>query len=83
MKQILVVNARWVFVGDVADNVDEVTVTNAYNIRRWGTTKGLGQLAIHGPTSTTVLDECTTVVIPKSQILCRLHVVNPQNWPQT
>jgi hypothetical protein len=61
MKQIIIAQRGWVFVGDVERSGDDVTVTNAQCIRRWGTTKGLGQIAKSGPTKTTVLDDMGTV----------------------
>ena len=33
------------------------TLTNAYNIRRWGTERGLGELALEGKKENTQLDE--------------------------
>ena len=60
-KRIIVADRGWVFVGDCEDNDDgSVTIRKAKTIRRWGTTKGLGQLA-NGPTSQTVVDEGGTV----------------------
>ena len=45
-----------------------VTINGAKNIRRWGATKGLGQLAT-GPTTNTVADDYGTVrVAPIVQI---------------
>ena len=38
-----------------------VTLTDAKNVRTWGTTKGLGELAQSGPTNNTVLDPAGTV----------------------
>ncbi len=61
MKQIVIAQRGWVFVGDVERSGDDVTITNAQCIRRWGTTRGLGQLAIGGPTNETVLDDTGTV----------------------
>lgn len=62
MKKIVVADKGWVFVGDVAENPDgTITITNAKNIRVWGTTQGLGQLR-NGPTNQTVTDEYGTVV---------------------
>ncbi len=61
-KRIIVADRGWIFVGDCIDLVDgRVEIRNAKNIRRWGTTKGLGQLA-NGPTSSTQSDEYGTVV---------------------
>ena len=57
MKQIVIAQRGWVFVGEVAHSGDDVTITDAKCIRRWGTTKGLGELAKNGPQSNTVLDE--------------------------
>lgn len=73
MKTILVLQRGWVVVGELAeDNEAKVTLTNASVIRRWGTTKGLGQLALEGPQSATVLDPCGTVEAHPLAILFRL-----------
>ena len=60
-KQIVIAQRGWVFVGDVEKSGDDVTINNAQCIRRWGTTKGLGEIAKNGPTSSTVLDDMGTV----------------------
>ena len=65
--QIIVADRGWIFVGTVEDHADgTVTITNCRNIRRWGTTKGLGELR-SGPTSATQYDaypatRCTPVL---------------------
>ena len=52
-KRIIAADRGWVFVGDCTDNDDgSVTIKNALNIRKWGTTKGLGQLD-NGPLENT------------------------------
>lgn len=61
MKQIVIAQRGWVFVGDVARSGDDVTISQAQCIRRWGTTKGLGELAKNGPQPNTVLDDMGTV----------------------
>ena len=61
MKQIIIAQRGWVFVGDVQTAGDNVVIENAQCIRRWGTTKGLGELAANGPTKSTVLDSMGTV----------------------
>jgi hypothetical protein len=40
---------------------DMRVLENAAVIRRWGTTKGLGQIAENGPTSSTTLDKASTI----------------------
>ena len=60
-KQIVIAQRGWVFVGDVERSGDDVTINNAQCIRRWGTTRGLGEIAKNGPTSTTVIDDMGTV----------------------
>lgn len=60
-KRIIVADRGWVFVGDCTDNEDgSVTIQNCQNLRRWGTSKGLGQL-INGPLSETKTDDYGTV----------------------
>ena len=53
------------FYGRVEADGDQVTLTNARCIRKWGTKQGLGQL-VGGPTAQTILDPAGTV---------RLHVL--------
>lgn len=57
MKQIVIAQRGWVFVGEVARSGEDVTITGAKCIRHWGTTKGLGELAKNGPQKNTVLDD--------------------------
>lgn len=52
---IVVVEGGWVFVGDTETCDGMLHIRNARNIRRWGTTSGLGQLAT-GPTDDTTVD---------------------------
>ena len=60
-KRIIVGDNGWVFAGSCIDNDDgTVTITNAKNIRRWGTSKGLGEL-INGVLPETQLDHYGTV----------------------
>lgn len=61
MQQIVIAQRGWVFVGNVERSGDDVTITDAKCIRRWGTTKGLGELAAGGPLKSTVLDPIGTV----------------------
>lgn len=75
MKTILVLQRGWVAVGDLWENESAVKLTNASIIRRWGTTKGLGQLALEGPQEGTVLDPCGTVEARHEAVLFRLPCV--------
>lgn len=64
--RIVIAQRGWVFVGRWSQDGEMVTLTDAKNIRTWGTTKGLGELAQSGPTTATVLDPAGTV---------RLHIL--------
>ena len=63
MKEIVVATAGWVFIGDVDEVGTTLCLTNASCIRTWGTTAGLGEIALKGPTLKTVLDYCGTVKV--------------------
>lgn len=56
--KIIVLQRGWVVIGRWSKK-DEQTeqLDNAYVIRVWGTTKGLGELALEGKTSSTKLDK--------------------------
>lgn len=55
--RIVVLQRGWVAVGRHTVVSDELhQLDNARVIRKWGTTKGLGEIAAGGPTKDTVLD---------------------------
>ena len=66
---IVVADRGFVYVGDVNIVSDWCNVTNARNIRQWGTERGLGQLALEGPTPKSVLDAIGTVRIPMRAVI--------------
>jgi hypothetical protein len=70
---IAVLDRGWVFVGRLTRNDDGIKLESAACIRRWGTTKGVGQLALQGPQSSTVLDEAGTVIVPASSVICLIE----------
>lgn len=75
MKQyIFVVESGWVFMGKCAldSEGDNHDLQECSVIRVWGTTKGLGEIALGGPTPKTILDPCGTAIIPKSKVLAIL-----------
>ena len=55
---IVIGNRGNIVVGDLTVTDGTGTLKNASVIRRWGTTKGLGQLALEGAQQNTVLDPC-------------------------
>lgn len=66
--QIIVVEGGWVLVGVAKLGKGAIELTNAHVIRRWGTTKGLGEIALNGPTKTTVLDKLGIAFIQLKQV---------------
>jgi hypothetical protein len=59
--RILVLQRGWVVVGRHHKEGPEHVLTGSFIVRRWGTRRGLGEIALGGPTSSTVLDEAGTV----------------------
>lgn len=59
--RICVLQRGWVVVGRYSQNGSECKLTDANVIRTWGTSKGLGEIAMAGPTSSTKLDPCPDV----------------------
>lgn len=75
--EIVIAQRGWVFVGKIiVDGDSKVTIANAKNIRRWGTTKGLGEIAANGPTENTVLDHAGTVTLHPLTIVARIDCVD-------
>jgi len=68
-EKIVAVSNGFVYVGHVMGEEGWLRISDAYNIRRWGTSKGLGQLAIDGKQKETILDFCGIVRVPMHAIL--------------
>ena len=58
--KIVVLQRGWVYIGRYSRDKSECRLDNAFCIRIWGTTKGLGELR-DGPTSSTKIDKAGTV----------------------
>jgi len=69
MKKICVLDRGWVLVGDLKKDNDEYTLENAFVIRRWGTSEGLGELALNGPLKDTKLDKTPLVMFNKKYLI--------------
>ncbi len=65
---IVVLDRGFVYAGQVTIDGDWCVITNARNIRRWGTTRGLGEL-VDGPLKDTVLDPVGTVRAPMRAVI--------------
>ena len=66
---IAVVDRGFVYVGNCEHDGEWCTVTDAKNIRVWGTKNGLGELALNGPTGETKLDAVGIVRVPKHALI--------------
>lgn len=72
-KKIVVLNRSWNIVGDVEMEGDFYLIFNGSVIRRWGTTKGIGELAMNGPLADTVLDSLPLMKAHKDQVIFVLN----------
>jgi hypothetical protein len=72
-KEIVVVQSGWVLIGDVTETSTSVNLSDAGVVRVWGTTRGLGELALNGLTSETIIDPCGEATIPLHAVLFRLE----------
>jgi hypothetical protein len=75
-NNIVVVDRGFVYVGSVTIEGDMCRIQNARNIRKWGTTKGLGEL-VNGPTVETVLDNYGEVLVPMKAVI---HFITCKPW---
>ncbi len=67
--RIVILQRGWVVVGEFKKGAAFCELLNANVIRRWGTTKGLGELALEGPKSNTLLDKCGDMDLPVGNII--------------
>lgn len=77
---IAILDRGWVFVGRVTEQPGSVSIDHADCVRRWGTKRGIGQLALNGPTRETKLDPAGTVTVPRTAIVALIDAVEA-SWP--
>lgn len=76
--QIAVLDRGFVYIGRVVTDDKWCHISGAWNIRRWGTTHGLGEL-VDGPTPHTELDRVGDVRVPLHS-LQHLIAVKGEKW---
>ena len=79
--RIVVLQRGWVYIGRFSRTENLCQLHNAYNIRTWGTTKGLQEL-VNGATSKTILDKCDGVVEFDWLTVVHTISVNVESWKQ-
>lgn len=67
--KICILERGWVLVGHLEKDGDEYILINGNVIRRWGTTEGLGELAIKGPLPETKLEKVPLVKFNGRQLI--------------
>lgn len=63
--------------GQLVDDLElgkSILITNCYNIRRWGTKQGLGELGIKGKQKDTILDPTPPITVPISRIILKIDI---------
>ena len=78
--KIVVLQRGWVVVGEYSQTATHAKLENAATIRLWGTTKGLGELALDGPTSSTKLDKAGTVTFERLTTVLVIDVKDDEKW---
>ena len=75
-RYIVTLQRGWIVVGNVTKTGDYLSITDAAVIERWGTTEGLGELAIKGPTSDTRLRKTAPLLTHELTVI---HLMLVQN----
>lgn len=78
--RIVVLQRGWVYIGVFSKDAKngECVLEKASCIRRWGTSKGLGEL-VNGPTTSTVLDAAGTVRFHELTVVSMIDA-NGEAW---
>lgn len=79
MLQIVVLPYGHVVIGQVSRTGDEVVISAARIIRRWGTSRGLAQLANDGPQIGMALEDPCDVEVHRLAIVMAYRC-DPQKW---
>lgn len=61
-KCIVILQRGWIVIGMLFKTNEQYLLKEASVIRKWGTTKGLGEISKFGPTKETILDSISDVI---------------------
>lgn len=78
--KIVILQRGWIMVGKFERTENECKLHQAAVIRLWGTSKGLGEIAENGPTSSTKLDKCYGIVEFDYLTVVATISVNESKW---
>jgi len=70
--EIVILQRGFVMIGFLSKKDNDCTLTDAYVIRRWGTSWGLGELALEGKKENTVLDKAGLVEFDNLTVIARI-----------
>lgn len=77
--RIVVLQRGWVAVGVYSRQGEHAKLERASIVRRWGTEKGLGQLASDGPRPNTTLDAAPPIEFHTLTEVLNIRC-NPEKW---
>ena len=78
--KIVILQRGWVMVGRFSQINSQCRLDNAAVIRKWGSTKGLGEIADNGPTASTVLDKTPPVEFHEQTVIATIQC-REERWP--
>jgi hypothetical protein len=76
---IVVADRGFVYVGHATRDGDMLRLTGARNIRVWGTTAGLAEIILGGPTKTSKIDAAHDVLVPMRAVIS-IHPSDATLW---
>jgi len=76
--KIVILDRGFVYVGHTEVKGDWVEITQASNLRVWGTTKGLGEL-VNGPLKDTKMDKVGSLSAPLRAVISLIEV-DQKKW---
>jgi len=74
-KKIVVITSGWVVMGEVVGATTKpgsTRIEDASVIRVWGTTNGIGEIALNGPTTSTILDYAGVVEVKDHAVIMEI-----------
>ena len=78
--KIVILQYGWVLVGNFTRDNDKCFLENSSVVRVWGTEKGLGEIALNGPTKSTTLDPNNGLVEFDADSIVATLTCNGSKW---